>query len=231
MSLRTSEGVLNEYEIDELIVKNIHLVNVIAKKYSFIDRNKHDDLIQEGRIGLIKAARKFKSKNGIKFETYASYHIKYSIQDFLRKESTLVHIPHNRLCKAYRLLRFINSHTQKNNGAPPSRSEMKGFLFCNDEYLGDIIFIIEILNNQFEQLDQIRIIKKNQIHEKILIRTILSFVDILPKEEKNIIKEKHLKNKSFREISKSMDISHETVRKIHNKTIKKLRELTNKLKE
>lgn len=231
MKIQDSPGVLNEYQRDDLILRNLHLVNVVAKEYRFVDHNKYEDLIQEGRLGLIKAAEKFDPLNGLKFETYAVYNIRYNIQDYLRKESTLIHIPHNRLCKAYRLLRFINTHIQKNNGTPPSRDEMKGFLCCNEDYLDDIVFIIEILGNQFEKLEEIKIIKKNQTHNKILLETIFSFIELLSNKEKIVIKEKYFENRSFRSIGEKLNISHEMVRKIHNSAIKRIKNMAIMLKE
>jgi len=231
MIIQDSTGVLNDFYRDEFIVKNLHLVNVVAKEYSFIDKNKYDDLIQEGRLGLIKAAEKFDPTKKISFKTYAIYNIRYSIQDYLRKESTLIHVPHNRLCKAYRLLRFINLYNQKNNGTPPSLCEMKGFLNCNEEYLDDILLIIEVLTNEFKKLEEIKIARKNQIYNKMLIENILFLIDLLSVREKIIIKEKYFYNKSFRIIGKKMNISHEMVRKIHNLAIEKIKNMVVCIKE
>ena len=60
---RTPKGVLNEVECDKLVFSNLHLVNIVAKKYKFIDCDKYEDLIQEGRLGLIKAAQSFNLEN------------------------------------------------------------------------------------------------------------------------------------------------------------------------
>lgn len=223
--------VLNEYQRDEKILQNLHLIKIVAREYRFLDRSKFEDLLQEGAVGLIKAVDKYDPTTETNFKTYATYHIRYSIQDFLRKESTLVHIPHNRLCNAYRLLRFIDSHIQKNNGTPPSQDEMRGFLLCDNNYLQDLLFIIDILNNELNKIEEIKIVRKSKIHNTVLVNKIIRFIEKLSLKEEKILKEKYLENKSFRSIGVEMGLSHEAARKIHNKAIKKLKESIQYLEE
>lgn len=72
---------------DFLILNNLNLARIIALKYYKKGMNKtrctFDDLEQEGRIGLIKAARKFNSSKGVKFNTFATKFIQGSIITFL----------------------------------------------------------------------------------------------------------------------------------------------------
>ena len=71
---------------DVLILKNLRLVNSIVRKYS--DRGVSDeDLIQAGRLGLIKAIDKFDYKLGNRLSTYATPHIKKSIESEIAKQS------------------------------------------------------------------------------------------------------------------------------------------------
>lgn len=74
---------------------NLRLVVSIAKKYFW----KHDrkiplqDLIEEGNIGLIKAADRFKASKGCKFSTYATYWIRQSIERMISTNGGMIHFP------------------------------------------------------------------------------------------------------------------------------------------
>lgn len=59
--------------IDKLTLANLRLVISIARKYYTSTSLSLMDLIQEGNIGLIKAAKKYDYTKGFKFSTYATY--------------------------------------------------------------------------------------------------------------------------------------------------------------
>src|SRR5215467_4575718 len=65
---------------DELVTANLRLVYALAQPY----RNRGvplEDLVQEGSLGLIRAAEKFDYRRGLKFSTYAAWWIRRSIMD------------------------------------------------------------------------------------------------------------------------------------------------------
>ena len=88
------EGTICEKEaaIKELVQANLRLVVSIAKKYIgqgvlFMD------LVQEGSLGLIKAAEKFDYKKNFKFSTYATWWIKQTIIRAISNQSKTIRIP------------------------------------------------------------------------------------------------------------------------------------------
>jgi len=90
--------------LNKIIESNLRLVVIIAKKYT--NRGLHlQDLIQEGNIGLIKAAEKYDTKKENTFGTYASWWIRQYIRRSTLEKGLLIHVPTcirekiNNICK------------------------------------------------------------------------------------------------------------------------------------
>lgn len=76
----------------KMIEANLRLVVNIAKRY--MGRGfPFQDLIEEGNIGLIKSAERFRTAKGCKFSTYATYWIKQSIERAIANQSNVVRLP------------------------------------------------------------------------------------------------------------------------------------------
>lgn len=94
--------------LNELIVQCMKFVKWVVNSYVFNDIQAidFDDLLQEGCMGLVRAADKydFQNKNKATFLTYAAYHVKARISEYIRKHNT-----HN--------VDSLNSPTYDDNGA------------------------------------------------------------------------------------------------------------------
>jgi RNA polymerase primary sigma factor len=97
-------------DISTLITSNLRFVATIAKKNLNKGLNLLE-LINEGNIGLIKAAQHFDFNKNIKFITYASWWIRQRIQKALKEQVVSVHIPENR----YIFYNKFKSKLSKNN--------------------------------------------------------------------------------------------------------------------
>jgi len=111
---------------DRLVSCNLRLVIYVAKKYSM--RTKSGamdimDLVQEGSIGLQRAAEMFDGTKGYKFSTYSYWWIRQAITRAIDNKERLVRLPSHALSKIYKLIRVQREFLQA-NGRMPTLSEM-----------------------------------------------------------------------------------------------------------
>lgn len=85
----------DEKAVSELVKANLRFVVLAAKKYKKSKLNM-EDIIEEGNIGLIKAARKFNPEKGTRFITYAAWWIRAEIEKAIRETSTGIRFPSNK---------------------------------------------------------------------------------------------------------------------------------------
>ena len=92
----------DEEALDKLVRSNLRFVVSVAKKY----QNQGvplSDLINEGNLGLIRAAHKFDESKGIKFISYAVWWIRQAILQALAEQSRIVRVPLNRAGALHRI--------------------------------------------------------------------------------------------------------------------------------
>jgi len=98
--------------INELVRRNLRFVVSVAKQYANT-QNPLEDLVNEGNIGLIIAAEKFKPEMGFKFISYGVWWIRKVIIEHLTKNGRLVRIPANKINNLSKLDKQINKLEQK----------------------------------------------------------------------------------------------------------------------
>ena len=88
------------------------------------------DLINEGNLGLIKAAKRFDETRGFKFISYAVWWIRQSILQALAEQARIVRLPLNKIGSISKINRAFSELEQKFE-RPPSTSELAEFLDCS----------------------------------------------------------------------------------------------------
>ena len=108
--------------LDMLVRANLRFVVSVAKKYQ--NRGMaFSDLIQEGNVGLVTAARKFDPDQGVKFISYAVWWIRQAILAALAKQSRAVRLPLNRATELARVIR-VREELKQNLRREPSPDEI-----------------------------------------------------------------------------------------------------------
>src|SRR6202007_3347200 len=112
----------DEEALDKLVRSNLRFVVSVAKKYQNQGVSL-SDLINEGNLGLIRAAHKFDETKGIKFISYAVWWIRQAILQALAEQSRIVRVPLNRAGTLHRIGRPSSAMTQE-LGREPSLQEI-----------------------------------------------------------------------------------------------------------
>ena len=239
LARRIREG--DRKAMDKLVLANLRFVVSVSKQY----QNKGltlPDLINEGNIGLIKAAERFDETKGFKFISYAVWWIRQSILQAIAEQSRLVRLPLNKIGLMNKLNRTI-SKMEQNLGRSPSEDEIAETAGIDRED------ILRFLNNHGRHLSMDAPLSPND--ETNLYDVILN-ADALDPEEKllndslNLEIERALQHigereadiirlfyglhgvppHSLDEIGEKFNLTRERVRQIKEKSILKLKNQT-----
>ena len=239
----------DEKALHELIQAHMRLVVSFAVKYKQYGLSL-GDLIQEGNIGLMKAAQKFDPDRGFRFSTYASWWIRASIQDFLLKHWSIVRIATTSKQKSLffslrRLKQKINGTDSGNidysmaeniasdlNISTSAVVNMDSRITQNDSSLNKKISedgqdeFLSLLEDENARPDNIVFAKDEINHKKDMVSTAIGSLD---ERETQIINERHLSEnpKTLEYLGKKLKISKERVRQIEKNAMNKMKSFIN----
>lgn len=131
----------NERAYQKLVESNLRLVVKIAKRYTCVEPSLID-LIQEGNIGLMRAAEKFDPQMGCKFSTYASYWIKHYITRFIAKRSRAIRIP-IRKGDFYKKVRMVHDQYVGEHGKEPTAQKIADTLHSDVKSIAEVMELFQ----------------------------------------------------------------------------------------
>ena len=134
---------VNDQEaLDKLVRSNLRFVVSVAKKYQNQGVSL-SDLINEGNLGLIRAAHKFDETKGIKFISYAVWWIRQSILQALAEQSRIVRVPLNRAGALHRIGKRASTLLQE-LGRQPTHLEIAEGLDITEEEVAKTMLISQV---------------------------------------------------------------------------------------
>ncbi len=107
----------NQRALDTLVQANLRFVVSVAKQYQG-QGLKLSDLINEGNLGLVKAAKRFDETRGFKFISYAVWWIRQSIMSALAEQSRIVRLPLNKIGSISKIKKVYSKLEQQNERIP-----------------------------------------------------------------------------------------------------------------
>jgi RNA polymerase primary sigma factor len=124
LSIRIRSG--DTVALEKLVVANLRFVVSVAKQYQNQGLS-FPDLINQGNLGLVKAAQKFDETRGFKFISYAVWWIRQSIMEAISEHTRIVRLPLNRISsinKISKAIPFLEQQLERE----PTNSEIAKYL-------------------------------------------------------------------------------------------------------
>lgn len=241
LAQRIKQG--DEKALDELTKANLRFVVSVAKQYQNQGLSL-PDLINEGNVGLIKAAHKFDETRGFKFISYAVWWIRQSILQALAQQSRMVRLPLNQVGSLHKVSRAAKEFEQKNERMP-SIEELAGDVDLPEEKIVEAIkadtrhvsvdapFTSDDSNSLLDVLPNGNSpsADKDLLHES-LQKEIERALETLSPRERNVIKAFFgigQQEMTLEEIGDKYGLTRERVRQIKEKAIRRLRHNTNNM--
>jgi RNA polymerase primary sigma factor len=236
LARRIKQG--DQEALEKLTKANLRFVVSVAKQYQHQGLSL-PDLINEGNLGLIKAAKKFDETKGFKFISYAVWWIRQCILQALAEQSRIVRLPLNKIGALNKINRTFSQLEQEHEREPSpdevaevlelpedkvaSTLELSGRHLSVDAPFqeGEDNSLLDVLHNPDNPNTDEKLINESLSME--IERTL----NTLPEKESNVIRSFYgigRKQMSLEEIGDSIGISRERTRQIKEKAIKHLRQ-------
>ncbi|MCJ7511792.1 MAG: sigma-70 family RNA polymerase sigma factor [Anaerolineales bacterium] len=223
---------------EHLITANSRLVISVAKKYMgrgvpFLD------LIQEGNIGLIRAAKKFDYRRGHKFSTYATWWIRQAVTRAIADQGRTIRVPVHMGDQINKLLRVSHQLTQR-LGRDPSTDELADALTVAPKKVENMIQVarrplsLETPTDEDEDSvlgdfiqDEESLAPAEAVTQNLLREHLAEVLNMLPPREVRILQLRYglLDGQSYtlEEVGRKMGVTRERVRQIEAQALSRLR--------
>ena len=229
--------------LDKLVSANLRFVVSVAKQYQNQGLSL-PDLIDEGNLGLIKAAQKFDETRGFKFISYAVWWIRQSILQALAEQSRIVRLPLNQVGSLNKIGKALQRFEQENERRP-SPAELAEQLDVPVEKIADTMKVsgrhvsvdapfvdgednslLDVLPNEDSPMAD------STLTQESLSKEVNRALEQLNPRERDILKMFFgigCQEMTLEEIGAKFDLTRERVRQIKEKAIRRLKGQKSKL--
>jgi RNA polymerase primary sigma factor len=236
LAQRIREG--DQIALEKLTKANLRFVVSVAKQYQNQGLSL-PDLINEGNLGLIKAAQRFDETRGFKFISYAVWWIRQSILQALAEQSRIVRLPLNKIGSINKINKAYASIEQEEERAP-SASEIATFLDMSESDVKEsqrnsgrhVSMDAPLVEGEDSNLYDVLRSGESPNPDRQLLNASLSIeieraLETLTPREADVIRLYFgLENKqslTLEEIGERFDLTRERVRQIKEKAIRRLK--------
>lgn len=225
--------------LEKLVRANLRFVVSVSKQYQNQGLTL-PDLINEGNLGLIKAAQRFDETRGFKFISYAVWWIRQSILQAIAEQSRIVRLPLNQVGSLNKINKAFAALEQEFE-RPPSADELAQALELPEEKVKDTMSVsgrhvsVDAPLKDDEDFSLLDLISNNEspradgdLMRESLQREIERSLETLTERERDVIKlffgigMNH--GLTLEEIGDKFDLTRERVRQIKEKAIRRLRQ-------
>jgi RNA polymerase primary sigma factor len=234
--IRAARVVLEQGK-DELVRCNLRLVVDVAKHYTGRGLTLLD-LVQEGNIGLMKAAERYQYRKGFKFSTYATWWIRQGITRALADQARTIRIPVHQTEASHRILRVMRRLGQQ-FGRPARLDEVAHVLRMRPERLRETVQAFQEPvaletpigdgDTQFGDMipDQQAVSPDSHVHRGELTQQLDRILSTLTPREQTVIRLRfgigYDEASTLEQVGQSLSVTRERIRQIEAKALKKLK--------
>ena len=229
----------DQLALEKMVKANLRFVVSVSKQYQFQGLTL-SDLINEGNLGLIKAAQRFDETRGFKFISYAVWWIRQSILQALAEQSRIVRLPLNKVGALNKINKAF-SRLEQTFEREPSSDELAEILEINRDEIdatvrvaarhtsldapfvtGETNSLMDVIENQNEEETDRSLSYRESLHTEVL-RSLNTLTD----RQRDVLTMYFgigtTGNSSLEDIGTELGLTRERVRQIKDKAINNLR--------
>lgn len=240
LAVRIKQG--DELALNRLVNANLRFVISVAKQYQGHGLTL-EDLIAEGNIGLITAAKRFDETKGFKFISYAVWWIRQSIMQAIAENSRVVRLPLNKV-SAIQKIANAYSKLEQTHERTPSNFEISELLETSSENVADLFnysqkqVSVDAPMVEGEENSLLNVLSNNnsknpsdELMRESLCRDIERVLVSLKPREADVVRLSFGLNgatpMTLEEIANSLGLTRERIRQIREKALRGLRKKAN----